>query len=259
MIIISFPKFSLSYQDTLLIHNDTTVSISIDSLKSLKKIERTQKAKKAFKFLSYFNYSDRGYGKQFSGVEKYEKYRGKKIGCIQIQIFKPFGGIQDNMTQTVTKGQKFGNKIHFKSKEWFVKGDVLFKEGETVNPTLFADTEKLLWDRKKFKDVRILLTEDTTTGNLDVLVYLQDKLSYAVSAGYSNNRVMINASTYNFFGLPNSLNLFTGINFNKYNIWAVGGTYRYDNIQASQINFKTKFIIERLNQDVSLSVNRYFF
>lgn len=245
--------------DSLITEIDTTIVLSEDSLKALKKIERTQKTKEAFKFLSYFNYSDRGYGKQFSGVEKYEKYRGKKIGCVQIQIFKPFGGVQDNMTQTVTKGQKFGNKIHFRAREWFVKGDVLFKEGEEVNPTLFADTEKLLWDRQKFKDVRILITEDSLTGDVDVLVYLQDKLSYSVAVGYSNNRVSIFASTYNFFGLPNSLNLFAGVNFNKYNIWAAGGTYRYQNIQASQINFTTKFIIERLNQNVLLSLNRNFF
>lgn len=262
---ISFQKSSFSFspsllsQDTLLMHDNASTSINIDSLKVLKKVERTQKTKKAFKFLSYFNYSDRGYGKQFSGVEKYEQYKGKKIGCVQIQIFKPFGGIQDNMTQTVTKGQKFGNKIHFLSREWYVKGDVLFKEGEEVNPTLFADTEKLLWDRKKFKDVRILITEDSLTGEVDVLVYLQDKLSYAIAAGYSNNRVSLFGSTYNFFGLPNSLNLFAGVNFNKYNIWAVGGTYSYQNIQATQINFTTKFIIERLNQNVSLSLNRNFF
>ncbi|HUM50550.1 MAG TPA: hypothetical protein PK431_02005 [Chitinophagales bacterium] len=245
--------------DRLIIAVDSSMPISIDSLKSLKRIERSQKAKKAFKFLSYFNYSDRGYGKQFSGVEKYEKYKGKKIGCVQIEIFKPFGGVQDNMTQIVTKGQKFGNKIHFRSREWYVKGDVLFKEGDEINPTLFADTEKLLWDRKKFKDVRILISEDSTTNEVDVLVYLQDKLSYSVAAGYSGNRVSIFASTYNFFGLPNSLSLFAGVNFNKYNIWAAGGTYRYQNIQSSQINFTTKFIIERLNQNVQLSVNRNFF
>lgn len=253
------PSLSLLSQDTLLVRDDTSTLINIDSLKAFKKIERTKKAKKAFKFLSYFNYSDRGYGKQFSGVEKYEKYKGKKINCVQIEIFKPFGGIQDNMTQTVTKAQKFGNKIHFRSREWYVKGDVLFKEGEEVNPTLFADTEKLLWDRKKFKDVRILIMEDSLSGEVDVLVYLQDKLSYSVAAGYSNNRVILNASTYNFFGLPNSLSLFTGINFNKYNIWAVGGIYNYHNIQASQINLTTKFIIEKLNQNVSLSLNRNFF
>jgi hypothetical protein len=41
-----------------------------------------------------------------------------------------------------------------------VKNDILFKEGDKVNPLLFADSEKLLWDRKKFKDIRIVLFED---------------------------------------------------------------------------------------------------
>jgi len=262
-IFLSVRSFSqdtiLTRVDTIFKKTDSSVVIQVDSVKELKKIERTQKTKKVFKFLSYFNYSDRGYGKQFSGVEKYEIYKGKKIRNVEIKIFKPFGCIGDDCSQTVSKGQKFGNKIHFKSREWFVKGDVLFKEGEIFDPTLFADTEKLLWDRQKFKDVRLLIREDSITNEVDVIVYLQDKLSYTVSIGYSNNRVSMYASTYNFFGLPNSLNLFAGVNFNKYNIWAAGGTYKYQNIQASQINFATQFVIERLNQNVALTLNRDFF
>ena len=30
----------------------------------------------------------------------------------------------------MNKGQKFGNAIHFKSKEWYIRGDIFFKEGD---------------------------------------------------------------------------------------------------------------------------------
>ena len=257
----SFSQDTLSViSDTSFVSFDSLTTMYFDSLKTVKKYDRTQKAKKAFKFLSYFNYSDRGYGKDFSGVEKYEKYAGKKITCVDIVVFKPFGCDANGCPLNMNKGQKFGNKIHFRSREWFIRGDVFFKEGDTINPVLFADTEKLLWERKKFKDVKLIIYPDSlNTDEAEVMVFLQDKLSYVVAAGYSNNRVSVFASTYNFFGLPNSLSLFAGVNFNKYNIWAAGGIYSYKNIQASQINFTTSFVIERLNQSVSLAFNRNFF
>jgi hypothetical protein len=249
-------------QDTAVYLPDTddTLTISPEFFVINKKETRVEKTKKAFKFISYFNYSDRGYGKDFSGVEKYEKYAGKKITCVDVVVFKPFGCTPEGCPVTMNKGQRFGNAIHFKSREWYIRGDIFFKEGDVVNPTLFADSEKLLWERKKFKDVKIIVFPDSlNTDEVEVMIFLQDRLSWFMSAGYYNGRVVFSASTFNFFGLPNTLNVFGGINFNKYNLWAVGGTYKYENIQASQVNFTTSFVIEKLNQNVAVSVNRKFF
>lgn len=235
-------------------------SIFVQNSKELKKEERSEKVKKVFKFMSYINYSDRGYGKDFSGVEKYQPFQGKKISCVDIIIFKPFGCKEDSCPPNISKAQKFGNSIHFKSKEWFVKGDIFFREGDMVNPTLFADTEKQLWERNKFKDVKILIAPDSLLENsVSVVIFLQDKLSWTASAGYINKRVALAVSTYNFLGLPHTLSIFAGINLNKKNLWAVGGRYKYENIQSSQINFTTQFIVEKLNQKALVSFYRNFF
>jgi hypothetical protein len=244
--------------DTLSIILDPILLPPADSLQDIKDEKRSSKAKKAFQFFSYLKYADKETG-EFTGIEKYKKYKGKKIRSIQVEILKPYGAIEDDYSQTVNKAQNFGNKIHFNSKAWFVKNDILFKEGDKVNPLLFADSEKLLWDRKKFKDIRIVLFEDDKNSDtVDVLVFLQDKLSWVVGLGY-NNRLIAGISTYNFLGQPNTLSLFAGINFNKYNLWAVGGEYKYENIKASQINFKTDFVVEKLNQHASISLYRNFF
>lgn len=239
---------------------DSSGMVSQDSIAHLRKELRKEKTKRVFKFISYFNYYDRGYGKDFSGAEKYNKYRGKKISCVDIVVFKPFGCTEDSCPAAISKAQKFGNAIHFRSREWYIRGDIFFQEGDTVNPTLFADTEKLLWERKKFKDVRILIMPDSLQeSSVEVMVYLQDNLSWMMAAGYSQNRVLLSISTFNFFGLPHSLRLFTGVNFNKYDIWAFGGIYKYENIQSSQINFQTQFVVQKLNQNVLASINRNFF
>lgn len=278
LLFLIFTSVSLFSQDTLAVKNDSILTIKVqnDTINPLikntdtlqispdffsdKKQMRSEKVKKIFKFFSYINYSDRGYGKSFSGVEKYEKYAGKKITCVDIVVFKPFGCTAEGCPLKMTKGQRFGNSIHFKSKEWYIKGDIFFKEGDIINPALFADTEKLLWDRDKFKEVKIMITTDSlNTNNAEVMVFLQDKFSWAIAAGYNNQRIMMNAVTYNFFGLPNSLRIFTGINFNKHNLWAIGGDYKYENIMATQINFSTGFVIEKLNQRVTVALNRNFF
>ena len=249
-------------QDTISTNAKTIDSTSTfsDTIKISKKELRTEKTKKAFKFLSYFNYNDRGYGKDFSGIEQYEPFKDKNITCVDIVIFKPFGCTQDSCPDKLSKGQKFGNAIHFKAKEWFVKGDIFFKEGDKINPILFADTERQLWKRNKFKEVKIIIVTDSIQPeNAEVMVFLQDKLSWTASVGYYNERVQFVASTYNFFGLPNTLTFFSGVNFNKYNLWAVGASYKYENIQATQINFKTDFVIEKLNKYVKVGVNRNFF
>ncbi len=263
-----FSIFHANAQDNLNVPStiDSTSEIIKKELKIVdtflieKKENKADKIKKAFKFISYVNYSDRGYGKDFTGIEKYEAFQGKKISCVDIILFKPFACTQDTCPSKLTKGQKFGNKIHFNAKEWFIKGDIFFKEGDIVNATLFADTERQLWKRNKFKQVDILILPDSAnTDQVEVLIFLQDRLSWSAALGYINNRFTFTASTFNLFGLPNTLTLFAGINSNKHNIWAAGGEYNYDNIQASQINFKTSFLIEKLNHNVTVSLNRNFF
>lgn len=251
-----------SLNDTLIRISEPmdTLELSPDLFVINKKEQRAAKTKKAFKFISYFNYNDRGYGKDFSGIEKYMQYSGKKITCVDVVVFKPFGCTPEGCPIKMSKGQRFGNAIHFKSREWYIRGDIFFKEGDSINPTLFADTEKLLWERKKFKDVKIIVFPDSSnTEEAEVMIFLQDRLSWSMAAGYYNQRVQFNMSTFNFFGLPHTLSLFTGVNFNKYNLWAIGGTYKYENIQASQINFVSSFVIEKLNQNVAVSLNRNFF
>jgi hypothetical protein len=236
---------------------DSLLTIPLDSAQILKKETRSKKTKKLSKLFSYLRYKDKGQRTDFSGVEKYKPYKGKKIQSITIEIFKPFGDPKDT-TEQLGKAEIFANKIHSLSKDWYVSKDILFKEGDKVNPNLFADTEKLLWDRRKFKNIEITLTEDSTTHNVNVNIMLQDNLSWIVGLGY-NGRLIAGISTYNFFGHPHTFSVFAGVNFNKYNLWAVGGDYKYENIKASQVNFNTKFLAEKLNRQAFVSLNRNFF
>ena len=81
-----FSIFHANAQDNLNVPStiDSTSEIIKKELKIVdtflieKKENKADKIKKAFKFISYVNYSDRGYGKDFTGIEKYEAFQGKK-------------------------------------------------------------------------------------------------------------------------------------------------------------------------------------
>lgn len=230
-----------------------------EQLAQQRKQERKEKAQRAFIFMSYLNYSDRGNGINFRGTEAYAAYAGKTICSVDIQVYEPFGCADPGCEEQLSKGKKFGNAIHFPSREWQARQDILFKPGQTVDPMLFADTERLLWERGRYKNVQIAVyNEDTATNEVDIVVLLQDRLSWAMAAGYSGNRLLLFARTNNFFGLPNSLTLVGGINFNRYNLGSLSAQYDYTNILGSQVNFSTYFLYEKLNKIASVSLNRRF-
>src|SRR5580765_3034213 len=49
------------------------------------------------------------------------------------------------------------NKIHIVTKESFIRHEILFKEGDTVNPELLAESERILRSRPIFRYVVIQL------------------------------------------------------------------------------------------------------
>jgi hypothetical protein len=122
-----------------------------------------------------------------------------------------------------------------------------------------VNTERLLWSRNRFKDVEIALIPDSIDKSVvDVIVFLQDKLSWIVGLGY-NNRINFDIATYNFWGQPHTFSVFSGVNFNKNNLWTVGADYKYDNIKKTQINFDINFLMERLQRNVEINVQRDYF
>lgn len=229
--------------------------------RQLEKIDRKKKVEETFKFLSYFNYSDRGNGVQYKGIDKYTDFKDLEIDHIYFKILEPFGC--DDCSK-LRAGQKFGNKIHFNTREWQAKQDVLFKEGDKVNPSIFADTEKLLWERNRYKYVDISLTtacndyDSILQNKVDVYVFLVDKLSYTFNTGYSEESIVFAGTISNFFKLPNTLTFRVNANFNKLNPYRLSLIYNYYNLFNSKINFNTSFIFDKMDRIYKIGVQKDF-
>jgi hypothetical protein len=216
---------------------------------------------KALVYISYLNYSDRTTDRVFTGPAEFEPYRGKKIRRIEIKIIDPFGvSLEHPIASHYTRFRKFANSIQFKTREWAVKNELLFKAGERVVPIQFADTEKNLWQGGTFKDLKIyMIPVDSDDDAIDVLMVLQDRWSWSISTGAQYNKAQLGISFNNFLGMPQSISQKISFNYRKDNPYTVYGGYEYDNIKRTHVSISSDYQYENLNKGGELQIWRDFF
>lgn len=216
---------------------------------------------KTFIYIAYLSYSDRTVDRPLTGPEEFEQYRGKMIRDVNVRVISPYGvSIEKPQSDHFSKFQGFANRIQMKTKDWVVRNDLLFKSGETVDPILFADTEKNLWERRTFKDVKIFLVPVEGSYELvDVLVMVQDKWSWGINTHAAINGVSVGLELQNFLGLPQSFKNEIAFNFRKDNLYTYSGRYQFENIGRSHIDTRISYQYENFKKGGKVSVNRDFF
>lgn len=233
--------------------------------KQLRREEQNRKLviglNKTLIYLSYLNYSDRTVDRVVTGKEGFEPYEGRMIRNVEIQILSPYGvTIEHPENENPTKLQKFANGIQIHTKEWVVRNDLLFKPGQKVVPLTFADTERNLWARGTFKDLKIFVTPVACSDDLvDVIVVVQERGSWNIASSIQYNKAVIGLQFKNFMGLPHSLNNYVSFNYRKDNFYTVYGDYRYENIKKSQINYNAGYSYDNLNKSGYMGFSRNFF
>ena len=166
--------------------------------KTVKQLKQEEEKKKLMKgldktliYISYLSYKDRSVDRPLMGIAEYEPYRGKIIRNIDIKVIDPYGvSIERPQNDHYNKFQKFANRIQIKTKDWVVRNDLLFKHGDRVVPVLFADTEKNLWQRNTFKDLKIFMVPvDGSEELIDVVVIVQDMWSWSLNTSLEYNKI----------------------------------------------------------------------
>lgn len=211
--------------------------------------------------LGYLHYSDRTADRVLSGIAAYEDYRDKTIRTVSIKILEPFGvSIDNTYNNNLTKFQKFANSIQITTREWVIKNDLLFKPGERLNPVLIADTERNLWQRGTFKDLKIIVhTADEDPGLVDILVLVQDRWSWSVFTSVTMTSIGTGIQFQNLAGLPQGFKQGVSLNFRKDNLYTVFGSYSYDNIAGSRVDASIYYQYENFAKGMEVDVQRKFF
>lgn len=212
-------------------------------------------------YLSYVNFSDRSVDRILTGADEFEPYRGKMIHEVSVRVIKPYGvSIENPDNDHQKKFAKFANNIQVKTRDWVVRNDLLFKSGDKINPILFADTERNMWKRETFKDIKIFIEPVEGSDELvDVVVMVQDLFSWNIYTSVQYSKVVTGIQFKNFLGIPQSLSQYVSFNYRKDNFYSVYGNYYYENIKKSQVNIRAAYIYDNLLKDGSLKITRPFF
>src|SRR5581483_574542 len=106
----------------------------------------------------------------------------------------------------------WGNKLHIVTREAFIRSELLFKEGDVMDPEALAESERLLRSREIFRYVHISTRESEQPGAVDVLVDTDDvwttdvDVSFSLAGGQTSYHAGV--LEQNFLGLGRSVGAF---------------------------------------------------
>ncbi len=232
-----------------------------DSIKSKQKIvvEKFSKGfQKSLWFLTYLNYSDKISGSFDSLYNPYEDHCGMRIRNIDIHVLEPFGTNVDSPLLKATKPiLKIGNKMQVKTREWVIKQDLFFKEGEELDPQAIFDSERQLWKDQNFKNIKITI-KPVDENYVDIDVAVRDRWSFRIQSSVEVSRVNIGLGFANLFGVPQTLRTFVSINYNKNNIYGLNFQYLYKNIRRSRVDLYSEYSHDRYSNRFQFQADRVY-
>lgn len=114
---------------------------------------------------------------------------------------------------------------------------LLFKVGETLNPLLLAENEKLMRDLSYLEDVTFLVqTDNQNPDEVKIVVISKDKFEYAASVSLNSDDSDMEIVNENMFGLGHRLNIGMAQKNAYFPQMGIYFSYRVNNILGKFIN-----------------------
>ena len=215
--------------------------------------------KKTIHYLSFTQYSDKKIDRPVQGPDAYKAIKGKRINTVTIKVLDPFGvDIDDPYNFHPTKFQRFANRVQNKTRDWVIRDELLFKEGDALDPLAFSDTERNLWLKNIYKDIKFVITPVDADG-VDVVIYIRDRWNWSLETNVDFNRITTGPVFSNMGGFPQQFGLAFSFNYRLDNPYTIAAWYRYSNIAATHIDVELTGRFDNIQKGGQLSVNRSFF
>ncbi len=136
--------------------------------------------------------------------QKFVRYTGKRIVSIRIKRLEVFDSSVNDTTQVkISRIEKVLNSISFNTRDTTIQESLLFKEGDSIDPYVLADSERLLRHLNFIKDARIVVIPDiVNTDSVSILVIVKDQWSLVLSGSpKQNNGFKVSMTEGNILGL----------------------------------------------------------
>ena len=191
----------------------------------------------------------------------YELYKGKIIRKIIFESLDPFGySVKDTAKKPISGIDKFGNRMHIKTKPWTIRNFLLFKVNQPLNPQKILESERILYSQRFIRQIKIIpKVIPTTTDSIDLIVRSLDSWSLLINGRLNTSILRTELNERNFLGLGHQLTPRYAHNYkehtHKYQL-----EYRVPNIKQTFIELHLNYLKDfNNNKSRSIELRRDFF
>jgi hypothetical protein len=193
--------------------------------------------------------------------DSFKKYEGMTIRSIRIKKADLLeGSVLDTVLEASSRLGKLVNRLHTDTRDFIIRNNLLFEEGDQVDPYKLADNERVLRQFKTIRDARIYLKPaEGTTDQVDVVVVTQDVASLGASGSYSSlNKFSLDVYNINILGYAKQLQVsyFRNIDGQPRDGYEV--LLREPNFGSSFIQGEIKYTDNYLRNRLSVTTGRDF-
>jgi len=199
--------------------------------------------------------------KKALAINYYSQLEGKLISEIDIKSLDVFGpSFQDTSRKASSWLEKSANAVHTKSNLKTIQRLLLFNVGDTVDPEVIYENERIIRSLPYIKDIQILLVQDSVYSEfVKVTVLTKDRFSFGVSGDVSGTTsAALEVYNQNIFGVGHEISFrFLGhvkqqpyLGFETY--------YKINNIRGKFIDITSGYLNTYKKEGFVLRVNKPF-
>jgi len=223
--------FFYNNTDTFILHQDST--------KSILKINPLVKKKE--KFIDYFSLMPKEV-REYTPNDFFNDYNGQSINSVEIFIV-------DRFDEPVFSQENLDSANFIKNKKGdysasLIRKQLLFKEGDTLNSRLFADTERNIRENTIYKDAIIKVKHTEHINGVDVKVYVHANRHWRAIFVGAPTSLTVGGSFYDFWGINQSIKISGSGIIDPADPYSFQSTYNVSNILKSQINLDLDYTKE---------------
>ena len=191
----------------------------------------------------------------------YEKFEGKIVRKINIVTLDPFAySINDTTRKPKTWIEKFGNKVHLKTKKLTIRNLLLFNRNEPLDSLLVKESERLIRSQRYVRRVLIKpVAVATSNDSVDLDIRVLDSWSLIPNGSASGSGTSFELTERNFMGLGHE---FRNDFEKRFNTGETSYLARYTvpNIMNTYINATVNYEIWQSDNSLkSIGLERKFF
>ncbi len=192
--------------------------------------------------------------------DHFARYKGRTIRSIHIHVLDPFAtDVRDTIVRPTNWLERVGNGAHITTREFVVKGVLLFKAGDALDPLELRESERLLRTYSLANDALItVLPADGGEREVDVLVVVQDRWSLEVAASGDLNGANVQIEENNLLGMGQLLEQEVGYDLSRSRP-VLKGAHRVYNFGESHMGSTLRYMASQELDQVLLSLDRPFF